>query len=175
MRAILPLVLLLTGCQAGVPFTPVSRGDQVLRVEINQTEPVASDTTCWARETIPAVMGKEVGDVLVAPEELDPDGTVVQPAIYRRAELDVVVEPERPFWFRTPCPPTLTAAFIASVQRALAARDGYSGPITGKLDAATQEAIRAYQAPQGLDSAVLSMKAAQQLGLINYDLDAFER
>lgn len=175
MRAILPLVLLLAACQPGTPTLPPSAGDGALRGEIFMTEPEAFGQNCWARDMIPPVMGKGLGDVLVAPEQRGLDGVLLQPAIYRKAEIDVVVTPARPFWFRAPCPPAFDAEFVSSVQRALEVRGGYNGPITGVLDARTQAAIRRYQSLQGLDSAVLSLKAAQQLGLANYDLDAFGR
>lgn len=175
MRTILPLVVLLAACQPGAPSLPPGAGDGALSDEIFLTEPEAFGANCWARDTIPAVMGKGEGDVLVAPEQRGLDGVLLQPAIYRKTEVDVVVTPARPFWFRAPCPPAFDVEFVSSVQRALEARGGYTGPITGLLDARTQAAIRRYQAVQGLESAVLSLKAAQQLGLANYDLDAFGR
>lgn len=172
MRRILPVVMVLAGCQMGTPMGGDPEAEALLRSEIVLTEPEAFDELCWAEDVIPAVMGKGEGEVLVAPEEIGPDGTVVQPAIYRTEETEIVVAPEKPFWFRTPCPDALEPQFISSVQRALEARGFYSGAITGVLDGATKEAIRLYQAPQGLDSAELSLKAAQQLGLANYDLEA---
>jgi peptidoglycan hydrolase-like protein with peptidoglycan-binding domain len=55
--------------------------------------------------------------------------------------------------------------FAATLQRALAARGYYDGPVTGVIDAETTRAIRAYQAPLGIDSATLSLAAARRLGL----------
>ena len=55
-------------------------------------------------------------------------------------------------------------------QRALAARGYYAGPITGVMDRRTQAAIRAYQRPQGLDSAMISLAAARQMGLIAVEI-----
>lgn len=68
--------------------------------------------------------------------------------------------------FAVPCPDQLTPVLWASVQRALAARGLYTGPITGEPDAETGEALRRYQAPMGLDSPVLSLDAARHLGLV---------
>lgn len=70
--------------------------------------------------------------------------------------------------FAVPCPAAATPEFWASVQRALAVRGLYDGPVTGAMDAATGEAVRRYQAPQGLDSPVLSLDAARQLGLMRW-------
>jgi hypothetical protein len=80
-----------------------------------------------------------------------------------------IVEERREIWFETPCEIESDPAYIAMLQRALAARGLYGGAITGVLDAATVEAIRAYQAPQGLDSGVLSLAASRQLGLSVWD------
>ena len=173
MRAIVPFVMVLAACQPSVTSLPPGAGDTALQGEIFLTEPEPFGLNCWARDQIPAVMGKGEGDVLVAPEQRGLDGILLQPAIYRKAQIDVIVEPARPFWFRAPCPPALDNDFVSSGLRALEVRCGYIGPITVVLDARTQAAIRRYQAVQGLDSAVLSLKAAQQLGLANYDLDAF--
>lgn len=68
--------------------------------------------------------------------------------------------------FAVPCPAVLTPQLWASVQRALAARGLYAGPITGTPDAATAEAVRRFQAPLGLDSATLSLDGARHLGLL---------
>lgn len=69
-------------------------------------------------------------------------------------------------WVETPCDTNLTPDFQASLQRALQARGLYAGPITGQMDAGTEAAIRAFQAPLGLDSPILSLAAAERLGLV---------
>ena len=51
----------------------------------------------------------------------------------------------------------------------LQARGFYSGTVTGEMDTRTQRAIRRYQAPQGLDSSILSLSAARKLGLVAVD------
>ncbi|NHX28166.1 peptidoglycan-binding protein, partial [Escherichia coli] len=56
---------------------------------------------------------------------------------------------------------------VASLQRALNAR-GYHAPISGVMDDATRQAVRRYQAGQGLDSADLSLDTARKLGLVAY-------
>ncbi|KAA2311479.1 peptidoglycan-binding protein [Pseudooceanicola sediminis] len=73
--------------------------------------------------------------------------------------------------FRVPCPAQMTTERIATLQRALAARGLYDGPISGHMSAATRAAIRAYQGARGLDSDLLSLAAARQMGLIDIGLE----
>ncbi|MCL1628069.1 peptidoglycan-binding protein [Roseibaca sp. V10] len=67
--------------------------------------------------------------------------------------------------FRVPCPETVNSVFVASLQRALHVRDYYAGPITGQPDAATRDAVRAFQRDNGFDSPILTLETAQRLGL----------
>ncbi|HGG64220.1 MAG TPA: peptidoglycan-binding protein [Rhodobacteraceae bacterium] len=71
-------------------------------------------------------------------------------------------------WFQTPCPDALDMEFIKTLQRALKARGLYDGEIDGTLGTGTRKAIRMYQAAHGLDSDVLALDTARQLGLIAY-------
>ncbi len=66
----------------------------------------------------------------------------------------------------------MTPDFIASVQRALAARNIYDGTITGRRDSATQSAIRTFQEPDGILSADLSLASARALGLVTVPVPA---
>ena len=68
--------------------------------------------------------------------------------------------------FRVPCPELMTTDFIATLQRALAARSYYDGPITGRADPATRRAVQAFQRAQGFDSPILTLETAQKLGLV---------
>jgi hypothetical protein len=68
--------------------------------------------------------------------------------------------------FRVPCPELMTSDFIATLQRALAVRGHYDGPITGRADPATRTAVRAFQRAQGFDSPILTLDTAQRLGLV---------
>jgi len=75
---------------------------------------------------------------------------------------------DRDIWFETPCPDALDMEFIKTLQRALKARGLYDGEIDGTLGTGTRKAIQTYQAAHGLDSDVLAMDTARQLGLIAY-------
>lgn len=70
-------------------------------------------------------------------------------------------------WFEIPCEAESDPDFIASLQRALAARGLLSSASAGSgtYDDATRQAIAAYQLRLRLRSGVLSLIAARQLGL----------
>jgi hypothetical protein len=74
-----------------------------------------------------------------------------------------------PIWFEIPCAAERDPVLIASLQRALAARGLYSGPVTGGMDDATRAAVEAYQRDFGLRSGVLSLAAARALGLVVWE------
>lgn len=102
-----------------------------------------------------------------------PDGaptykTVQSPAIYDTQTQQKIITPRADFWFEVPCPAQMDRAFIATLQRALKSRGLFRGVITGVLDTKTEKAVRWYQKQHGLDSAILSLTAARQLGIIAY-------
>lgn len=147
LRLALPLVVLaaLAGCQAATEAA-------VTRADATQSEALsAPEGACWATDRIPA----QTETRFVAVE----GQTGLQPQ-------DEVIRPAEDRLFAVPCPELMTADLIASLQRALSARGLYAGPVTGALDTTTADAIRRYQAPLGLESGLLSLDAAQQLGLV---------
>ncbi len=75
---------------------------------------------------------------------------------------------DQDIWYQTPCPDALDMEFIATLQRALKARGLYDGEIDGTLSTDTRKAIQTYQAAHGLDSDILALDTARQLGLIAY-------
>ena len=99
------------------------------------------------------------------PELRDAAGKVTRPASYNSYARQRIVQDRREVYIRTPCYNQLTPDTILTLQRALKARGYYRQPLTGELDAATMAAIRQYQADHGLDTPVLSLKAALALGL----------
>jgi len=132
---------------------------------------VSADSTgaCWAKDATPAVIETVTEQVVAQPAQVSADGSVLYPAVYKTVRHQVIVEPQRELSFETPCAHLLTPEFIASLQRALAVRRVYGGQINGEMTPRTRRAIRAYQQPQGLDSAILSSLAARQLGLVSYE------
>ncbi|PRY23684.1 putative peptidoglycan binding protein [Aliiruegeria haliotis] len=132
--------------------------------------PDAAPGTCWGRDETPATLETVTERVLVSPERRAADGTVEAEAVYSEETRQRIVEERSEVWFETPCPDRLTPDVIASLQRALRVRGYYGGEVTGELTAETRSAIRRFQQPQGLNSAILSLKAARQLGLVAIDL-----
>lgn len=125
--------------------------------------PGAPPGTCWGRDATPAVIQTVTEQVILEETSDSP--------VYQTETSQQIITPREDTWFETPCDNVVTPDFTASVQRALAARGHYRGPITGRMDGRTQAAIRAYQKPQGLDSGMLSLAAARQMGLLQVDLD----
>jgi len=162
----------LAACQsAAVPQAP-GKADlsvETLRRSPDARPPLSADGACWANDVTPAVFETITEQVEVAPATLGPDGNVLTPANYRSVAQQKIVRHRESIWFRTPCPAEMTVDFIATVQRALKARGLYMLPLSGVLDAPTNEAIRRFQEPLGLDSPVLSLAAARDLGIVAAD------
>lgn len=162
------LVLLLAGC-AGAGLPDVARLGEPAPVKTRATPPPGSDpNACYGQDATPAVVETVTEQIMLQPAQIDVDGTVTYPAIYKTETRQAIVRERRELWFEIPCAREMTPEFIATLQRALKARDFYRGPITGEMTPRTRRAIRAYQQPQGLDSAILSKAAAKKLGLVSY-------
>lgn len=148
----LALIALLAACQTGTAEPEVRRSEPVQA----SLGAIPSDA-CWATDRVPAVVETRY-------DSTGPDGA--------RAAQEVVLRPAEDRLFAVPCPDQMADDFTASLQRALSARGHYAGAITGLHDAETIAAIRRFQAPQGLDSGILSLQAAQSLGLVAMPRDA---
>jgi hypothetical protein len=160
--------LLLGGC-SGAPVPDVAQLMEPDLVKTRAAPPPGTDpTACYGQDATPAIIETVTEQIMLQPAEVAVDGTVLYPAVYKTETRQAIVRERRELWFETPCGDTQTPEFIASLQRALAARGFYRGPVNGEMTARTRHAIRAYQKPQGLDSAILSKAAARQLGLVAY-------
>ncbi|HAV09513.1 MAG TPA: peptidoglycan-binding protein [Rhodobacteraceae bacterium] len=149
----------LSGCET------MGRGEPDLSELYQEAPPGAAPGSCWGKHATPAVIETVTEQILLQPAEVTTDGRVLNPAIYKTETHQRIVVERRETWFEKPCPTEQTPEFIASVQRALAARGLYSGPITSVMDQRTRAAIRTYQKEEGLDSGILSLAAARKLGL----------
>ena len=166
---LLALLIALAACNsaendpAAGPALP-----QIIRItERTQNGPEgAKEGACYGRDITPAVIETVTEQVIATPAVLADDGTVQTPASYRTETHQRIVEERREIWVETPCDEVQTIEFTASLQRALKARGFYTGPITAIPDAPTRRATRAYQATQGLDSAILSVDSARALGIL---------
>lgn len=155
IRPLLALPL-LAACVQEPPFSNVESGPEA---------PEAG--ACYAQGIVPAQFETVTTEETVVPAMVAPDGTVLREAETRIASDTVETAPREESWFKAPCPLMgMNPAFIEQVQRALAARDLYTGPITGEYDAETRAAVRAYQADTGPESDFLSLENAKRLGLI---------
>lgn len=132
----------------------------------------ARPDACYAQDVTPAVIETVTEQVLVQAPELDASGAVRAPAVFRTETRQRIVTERDDLWFETPCAAENDPEFIAMLQRALAVRGHYRGPVTGVMDLRTRRAIRAYQRPQGLNSGALSLAAARLLGLAVWDPEA---
>lgn len=173
--AAIAAALTLSACQSGVPGVDVSRqSDRPLEQGHSIPPPGAAPGTCWGMHMTPAIVETVTEQILLQPTQVTVDGTVTSPALYKTETQQRIVRERREIWFETPCDTMMDVEFVTTLQRALKARGLYHGPVTGEVNNATQRAVRRYQAEQGLDSAILSMAAARQLGLIAYDFSADE-
>ena len=151
----------LAGCdRAGLVNAPAEAD---LRAQTVQGDrPTGPDGACWAHDETPAV-------IETVTEHIAEDASAKGDAGYRTETRQEIVQPREQIWFRTPCDGAITSDVIATLQRALAARGFYQGEPTGLLDPLTRAAIRAYQSPRGLNSDLLSLAAARDLGIIAAD------
>lgn len=126
----------------------------------------AEPGTCWDRLITPAIIETVTVQQLVEEAVVGAEGQVLKPATYRTSSEQKIVRDRTEDWFEILCAQEITPQFVASLQRALQVRGLYDGAISGQLDKPTRKAIRAYQAPRGVDSESLSLASARALGLI---------
>ena len=88
--------------------------------------------------------------------------TVPVPAVYKDEVKEEIVRPGRSERVEVICEGNAIPDFVRSLQRALTARDFYSGDIDGLIGPQTREAIKAYQ---GTETDVLTVESARKLGL----------
>lgn len=157
-------VLLLAAC------TPLTGGGGLdgpgmIRLTAERPQGAAPDT-CWGKKTSPAIIETVEREVLLKPAQFTAEGVIQQPAVYRRESVQEIVQERVDTWFEVPCADALTDEFISSLQRALAARNVYNGPVTGEMSMRTRAALRRFQAPDGFDSDILTIATARKLGLV---------
>lgn len=166
---VLAACLALAGCVGALPLVGPEPTTSV-RAAPGEGPPGAAPGSCWGKIVAPAVIETVTEQVLVQPAQLASDGTVIHPAVFRSSTRQAIVRERREEFFEMPCPEVMTPEFIASVQRALKARNLYHGAISGAMDARTRRALRAFQAPDGADADLLTLKTARRLGLVAWDL-----
>lgn len=162
------LLLGLTACAPAVPEVEAPQTALAFEAEARTSRPAPIAGRCWGEDLRPALFETVTEQRQIAPERRHAEGRSLAPARFASESHQREVRPRQTIWFPVPCPADLGRedVFIASLQRALKARGYYAAPVTGLRDAVTQEALRRYQAANGLDSAVLSLAAARALGLV---------
>lgn len=163
----------LAGLTACAPMAPdlAALGEPEVSRMTQEAPPGAAPGSCWGKHVSPAVIETVTHQVMLQPAEVLADGTVTRPAIYKTETRQDIVKERRETWFQTPCRQEMTPEFVSSLQRALAVRGLYRGPVTGQVDTRTRAAVRRFQKPQGLDSGILSLAAARKLGLVEVALE----
>ena len=137
-----------------------------------QVPPGGQRGACWGKEDTPAIVETQIRQVVKSAAVVDGRGNILKPMVLETTTVHTIVKGRTALWFEIVCPPDLTGERIANLQRALAVRGGYQGPVTGWMDAPTQRAIRRAQIPLGLNSAKLSITLARRLGIVAYDRDS---
>lgn len=163
--------LWLAAC-ASIPVAAPGSEDltqEAVRRSATLGPPDRGTLACWGHDTIPALIETVTDSRLDRPELRDAAGQVIRPARYASTARQRMIHDRQEVYIRTPCYNQLTPDTIVTLQRALKARGYYRQALTGVLDKATLLAIRRYQADHGLDTAVLSLKAAENLGLVSVD------
>jgi hypothetical protein len=155
------------GCNIAVVQSPKPAGIQieVIKSKVPGIAPNSTKGACWGSDVTPMIIETVTEQQLVVPEKQDAVGNVLEPAIFRTKTVQRIVQDRSEIWFRTPCREELTVAYVATLQRALKARGLLPYPVSGVFDAPTAAAIRSFQADRGLDSPILSLAAAKELGL----------
>ena len=161
-------ILLFAGCNT-VRLPEVARLSEPELVATRAEPPPGRDpNACYGQDVTPAVIETVTEQIMLQPAQIDVEGKILYPAVYKTETQQAIVKERNELWFETICAAEMTNEFVSNLQRALKVRGYYRGPINGEMTNRTRRAIRAFQKPQGLDSAILSKPAAKQLGLVAF-------
>lgn len=161
LRGPVAVVVLLTGCGAVPGPDPVSAPIVVAMGEI-ETDAAGR---CFAVTAPPTQTAIVEDTVEVAPALRAADGTVTEAAVLRTVTRPQTVPIGPGTRFETLCPPVYSEAFVQTLQRALLIRRAYAGPISGHYDAATRDAVATFQRARQIDSPLLAVDVARDLGI----------
>lgn len=156
--------MFLTGCAGAIAPQNPSQKIPVMQLPAGKSPPETKGI-CWASDTTPAVIETVTEHLLIQTEQRDDAGNVTRPAEFETKTAQRLIQDREMVWFEAPCAADMDVSFIASLQRALKARGRYLNAVTGIYDQDTREAVRKLQAEGGLDSPVLALATALDLGL----------
>jgi hypothetical protein len=173
MRTALRLALLplLMGCLPAAEDAPVARqivAPPTLMEDSAAAPEGAAPGACFARDRTPLRIETITEPLPVLDALLVGDGSVQTPDAWRNRTRQSIAGGGEELLIETPCRAQMTAELVASLQRALAARGLYGGAVSGALDGETRAALRRFQQKKGLDSAILAIATARELGLVVY-------
>jgi hypothetical protein len=171
----LAALLALAACGGSSPPDPVPAGQPAIPAFLTDGIEIGPDGRCFATDISPAIIETVTAQVLDRPAVIAPDGTVASPAAYRTVTRQEITRERSEITFETLCPPAYTADFVSSLQRALALRGFYAGPVTGIMDIPTGRAVQDFQRVDGPDSPILSIEAARTLGLAQLTTEQIDR
>lgn len=163
-------VVLVFGAGCGTVPVPASNPPAFLGAAI-ETD---AEGRCFGRDVQPAVIETVTAQEIERPATFAPDGSQLSPAVFRTVTRQQIVREREEVDFETICPPAYTPAFVESLQRALAVRGFYEGPVNGVMDVATGRAVQDFQRRDGPDSPLLSIQAARRLGLVRLSPDEID-
>ena len=158
-------VFVVAGCgqtPAPAPVVPPS-GEPV--ISLGEIETTASGQ-CFARMAGTTETQIVTDLIEVQPAIKDRNGVVVTPAIFRNVTGPKTVEVGQGPRFETVCPQRYTPDFVATLQRALIVRRAYRGEVTGLMDEDTSLALQQFQRDRGIDSPLLAVGVARDLGIV---------
>lgn len=155
------VTIVLSACAAPSQAPPAALGDIAL-------SGISTDSSgrCFARQDGETETTVVTETIEVVPEVKDRNGVVTSPAIFRSVTRPQTVQVTQGEPFQIVCPQVYTSDFVSTLQRALIVRRAYTGPVSGVMDATTQAAVQAFQQPMGIDSPLLSIRVARDLGIV---------
>ncbi len=161
--AIVALAAGLAGCTtADVATAPDFRPPSITRDAAGN---------CFGAVIVPAVIETRTEQVMLEPAQTDGQGNIVKPAVFGTRTVQTIVRERQEVSVEAVCPETMTAQFVASLQRAMQVRGLYQGAVTGRFDATTAAAVQMLQRQSGLDTPLLAVSTAKALGLVELDRD----
>jgi hypothetical protein len=138
-KILLPGLLALTACMPAGDRSafsqPLSAREGAIEVMRGAGPPDADPSACYANESTPAVIETVTEQVMIQPPQIASDGRLLEPAVFVSESQQRIIRERRELWFQIPCEMQVgDPEFIASLQRALAARGLYQGPVHGRDD-----------------------------------------
>lgn len=121
---------------------------------------------CFAQQDAPTEVQIVTTLIEVQAAVKDRNGVVTSPAIFRNVARPQTVAVGEGARFETVCPQVYTPQFVATLQRALIVRRAYDGAVTGLMDSPTSLALQQFQRGMGVDSPLLAIAVARDLGIV---------